>query len=123
MIAIENNRESVAAGKENAALNGLGNIRFLASDVARGLSALRPGDISHALLDPPREGCEPEALRGLIRIRPRRIVYVSCSPETLGRDLRTLADAGYRLEYCQPVDMFPHTAHIEVIAGLTIAEW
>jgi 23S rRNA (uracil1939-C5)-methyltransferase len=121
VVAIESNHESTRAGIENARLNGLANVRFVTSDVAHGLTALRRGDFGLALLDPPREGCDPEVLRSLIRVQPRRIAYVSCSPETLGRDLRVLADAGYRLEFCQPVDMFPHTAHIELVAGLVMA--
>jgi 23S rRNA (uracil1939-C5)-methyltransferase len=68
--------------------------------------------------DPPRAGFHPKALRSLLTLGPRRIVYVSCNPATLARDLGTLCGAGYRVTAVQPVDMFPHTSHIEVIVRI-----
>ncbi len=72
-----------------------------------------------AVLDPPRGGCEPGALDALIAQRPRRIVFVSCDPATLARDLRSLCSAGYRVERIQPVDMFPQTYHIETVVQIS----
>jgi 23S rRNA (uracil1939-C5)-methyltransferase len=69
-----------------------------------------------ALVDPPRSGCLPRALIELAGLGPRTIVYVSCDPSTLARDLRLLADHGYWLTTVQPVDMFPFTSHIECVA-------
>jgi 23S rRNA (uracil1939-C5)-methyltransferase len=70
-------------------------------------------------LDPPREGCPEWALRLIARkIRPERIIDVSCDPRSLGRDLATLTQSGYRVMEIQPIDMFPHTSHIESIALL-----
>ena len=79
-------------------------------------------DAAHVVLDPPRDGCDPAVLDELFgRLRPARAVYVSCNPETLARDLAAIAALGYRASPLQPVDMFPHTAHVETVAVLTPA--
>lgn len=69
-------------------------------------------------MDPPREGSTPQFLQSLARLSPRRVVYVSCNPETLARDLAQLTALGYRVQEITPVDMFPHTEHIEAIVSL-----
>ena len=81
--------------------------------ISRGVTA----DV--VVCDPPRAGFHPKALAALVTLAPARIVYVSCNPATLARDVGELARSGYRLEWVQPVDMFPHTPHIEVVAHLT----
>ena len=71
------------------------------------------------ILDPPRAGCESRALRALIELAPQRVVYVSCNPDTLARDLKILCQGPFHLERVQPVDMFPQTHHVESIATLS----
>jgi 23S rRNA (uracil1939-C5)-methyltransferase len=122
VLGIESNSASVQGARANARLNGLANAEFLAADVAAGLAGLRAGDWPAVLLDPPRSGCEPEVLDGLLRLRPRRLVYVSCSPDTLARDLKVLVKGGYLPRACQPVDMFPHSFHCECVVSLDRAD-
>jgi 23S rRNA (uracil1939-C5)-methyltransferase len=105
----------------NARLNGIDNCTFLSGEVRRVL----PDLIAHGIradvvvADPPRAGFHPKALRALLALAPGRIVYVSCNPATLARDVADLVRGGYRLDWVQPVDMFPHTSHIEAVARLT----
>jgi 23S rRNA (uracil1939-C5)-methyltransferase len=73
-------------------------------------------------MDPPRGGLEPEALRGVIRLRPARIIYVSCDPATLSRDLKALVASGYVLDSIAAFDMFPQTHHVETVAHLRFHE-
>ena len=75
------------------------------------------------VLDPPRKGCAPSLIQTVLKMAPQRIVYVSCDPATLARDLKLFAEGNgetsYRLEYVQPVDMFPQTMHVETVVLLT----
>jgi 23S rRNA (uracil1939-C5)-methyltransferase len=113
VIGIEENAGAVADARLNAA--GLANAEFIEGSVEAILPRLDRA-IDLAVLDPPRQGCKPEALTALIELAPRRIVYVSCDPATLARDASRLADSGYHLVEVQPVDMFPQTYHIESVA-------
>jgi 23S rRNA (uracil1939-C5)-methyltransferase len=70
------------------------------------------------VVDPPRKGCEESLLQTMLEMKPKRIVYVSCNPSTLARDLRILEDGGYKTVEVQPVDMFPHTGHVECCVSL-----
>jgi len=113
VIGIEEDAGAVADARLNAMK--LANVEFIEGSVEEFLPQL-DRRIDLAVLDPPRQGCKPEALAALIELAPRRIVYVSCDPATLARDARRLADGGYQLMEVQPVDMFPQTYHIETVA-------
>ncbi|HXY85417.1 MAG TPA: 23S rRNA (uracil(1939)-C(5))-methyltransferase RlmD [Gaiellaceae bacterium] len=118
---IEVSEESVACALENADLNGISNAAFFAGNVGQSLRELheRAGDPDLVVVDPPRAGLAGKALRRLGEIGAPRVVYVSCNPTTLAGDLKVLrADYGYELLRARPVDMFPHTPHIETVALL-----
>ena len=116
---IESSEESVACAVENAVRNGLANAAFFAGEVGADLAELRdrsgPPDV--VVVDPPRAGLAGKALRAIVRLEAPRLVYVSCNPTTLAGNARELcSDGGYRLVKAQPVDMFPHTPHVETVA-------
>lgn len=118
VLAVENNRESIQAAIKNAQRNRIGNARFVSADAAKSLQGQNANAFTVTLVDPPRSGCGPELLAQLIRLRPMRIVYVSCSPESLASDLAVLCKSDYKVIECQPVDMFPHTFHVETVVTL-----
>lgn len=121
VYAVEVNRQATLLAMRQASALGVANCHFRTGKVERILyrymaQGLRP-DL--AVLDPPRAGCRPEALQALALLRVPRLLYVSCSPPTLARDLRRLHDLGYQTTGVQPFDMFPQTYHIECTATLT----
>jgi 23S rRNA (uracil1939-C5)-methyltransferase len=121
---VEVSEESVACALENAELNGIANAAFFAGEVGASLEELRnragPPDL--VVVDPPRAGLSGKSLRRVGRLRAARLVYVSCNPTTLAGNLKELErEWGYRLERVRPVDMFPHTPHVESVALLTHA--
>jgi 23S rRNA (uracil1939-C5)-methyltransferase len=115
VIGIEEARSAVRDAEYNA--RDIDNVRFIQAKSEHVLPSL-DGRSDAVVLDPARVGCAPEVLRALLAARPARIVYVSCDPTTLARDLRTLVDGGYQLDEVQPLDMFPQTYHIECVATL-----
>jgi 23S rRNA (uracil1939-C5)-methyltransferase len=119
---VEVSEESVACALENADLNGITNAAFFAGNVGQALEELREraGAPDVVVVDPPRAGLAGKALRRVGRLGAPRLVYVSCNPTTLASDVKALAgEYGYRLERARPVDMFPHTPHIETVALLS----
>ncbi len=119
---VEVSEESVACALENADLNGIANAAFFAGEVGASLEELaaRAGPPDVAVVDPPRAGLSGKALRRLARLEADRVVYVSCNPTTLAGNVKELGkEWGYRLERVRPVDMFPHTPHVEAV-GLLI---
>lgn len=112
--------EAIEDARANAALNGITNAEFAVGAAEAVLPAWRRDGIvaDVIVVDPPRKGCDPLLLSTLAEMRPHRIVYVSCNPATLARDLRILEDSGYRTVEVQPVDMFPWTVHVEAVCLL-----
>jgi 23S rRNA (uracil1939-C5)-methyltransferase len=116
VIAIEESAAAVDDAMVNiAATPNAQYFKGKVEDVLPGIAT----DAGALILDPPRQGCHPQALQAVMKIAPTRIVYVSCDPSTLARDLRTLVDGGYDLRDVAPIDMFPQTYHIESVATLT----
>ena len=119
---VEVNEESVACAIENAELNGIANAAFFAGEVGRSLEELaeRAGPPDVVVVDPPRAGLSGKAVRRIGRLEPKRLVYVSCNPTTLAGNVKELArDWNLELQRVTPVDMFPHTPHVEAVALLT----
>jgi 23S rRNA (uracil1939-C5)-methyltransferase len=129
-IGIESSEIAVRDAERNAERNGITNARFWRGEA---LEVLRdrldlggrdasgsPGrpEIHAVLVDPPRAGLHPGVVGRLIQLGSPRLVYISCNPSTLGRDLALLCESRFALEWIQPVDMFPHTPHIECVAAL-----
>jgi 23S rRNA (uracil1939-C5)-methyltransferase len=119
VVGIEFVEAAVADATENAALNRAGNCRFEAGDAVHLIDEIgADGGADLIVLNPPRKGCEEKVLQSVAGIKPARIIYVSCSPETLSRDLDILSRLGYRTLEVHPVDMFPQTIHVEDVALL-----
>jgi 23S rRNA (uracil1939-C5)-methyltransferase len=120
---IEVVEQAVADAIENAGLNGIDNARFFAGDVRTALGPLveKSGSPDVVVVDPPRAGLSQKVARRILETGARRLVYVSCNPTTLAPNARQLVEGGYRLERVRPVDMFPHTPHIECVASLSRA--
>jgi 23S rRNA (uracil1939-C5)-methyltransferase len=116
VIGVEVIPEAVENARQNASLNRIGNCEFLVGKAEELAPTLPPADV--IVVDPPRKGCSKETLDAIVTIGPERLVYVSCDPSTLARDVAYLKEKGFRLEKVQPVDMFPHTNHIETIVLL-----
>jgi 23S rRNA (uracil1939-C5)-methyltransferase len=120
---LEISEEAVACAIENAELNGIANASFFAGNVGQTVEELREeaGEPDVVVVDPPRAGLAGKALRRTGALGAPRIVYVSCNPTTLASDLQVLRDEyGYDLERCRPVDMFPHTPHVESVSSLSL---
>lgn len=118
VIGVEIVEEAVVAARENARLNGLTNCEFIAGDVLKVLDDI-PERPDFIVLDPPRDGIHPKALERIIDYGVERMVYISCKPTSLARDLEMLIGRGYRVERMRCVDMFPNSVHVETVCMLT----
>lgn len=114
--------EAIEDAKKNAALNGIENVEFEAGEaevvIPKWYEEGNKADV--LVVDPPRKGCDEALLQTIISMKPKKVVYVSCNPATLARDLRILEDGGYKTVEVQPVDMFPHTTHCEAVAKIML---
>nr|WP_246120334.1 23S rRNA (uracil(1939)-C(5))-methyltransferase RlmD [Cohnella terricola] len=112
--------EAIEDARRNAAINEIANVEFAVGAAELVMPRWQAEGITPDVIvvDPPRKGCDPALISTMLELKPERIVYVSCNPSTLARDLRLLEDGGYRTVEVQPVDMFPHTGHVEVVCSL-----
>ncbi len=121
VIGVESVEESVKNARRNAELNSVTNCEFICGEVKKMLAKLVDDKEIPDLVvvDPPRAGLHKHVIKSLLSIRPAKIIYVSCNPSTLARDLKILCEDYYKLERVQPIDMFPHTYHIETLVKIT----
>ena len=117
VFGIDNVPEAIQDAKRNAERNKLTNLDFISGDVEKNIGHLEHPNV--VVLDPPRKGCEEVVLESVAYAKPDRIVYVSCDPVTLARDLARLEALGYKTREIQPIDMFPHTMHVESVSVLS----
>jgi len=123
VVGVDDLPSAVADAEQNAHLNRMTNTYFVAESAERFISHFRHPNPSRDLtviLDPPRAGCHPRVLQALTRIRPSRLIYVSCDPGTLSRDLKYLNQADFTIRSVQPVDLFPQTPHIETVVEMAL---
>ncbi len=121
VIGVELVGQAVEDAKMNAARNGIHNAEFLCMDAVKAASMLsdRGEKPDVIILDPPRKGCDAELIETVANMAPKRVVYVSCDPATLARDLKLFASKGYKPQTATPVDMFPRTSHVETVVLLS----
>ena len=120
VIGVELNKIAASDAVETARLNKIGNYRQIEARAEVGLDALRKRDVkpSAVILDPPRRGCEREVLAALCEMKPSELIYVSCNPATLSRDLSSLCSKGWKIWECLVLDLFPQTYHMESVVHL-----
>ena len=122
MYGIEIVEPAIKDANENAKANNIANAEFICGDAAVEMPALLKSGVKPdtVLLDPPRAGCDKKVLAAIAGVKPEKIVYVSCNPASLARDMSFLTENGYKAVKAQPVDMFPMTVHIETVALLIL---
>ncbi len=120
LIGVEVIPEAVENARENAKINGIENADFICADASVAAEKLKNENISPdvIILDPPRKGCDESLINTVCSMEPEKIVYISCDPATLARDLKIFKELGFTTDFVQPVDMFPRTAHVECAALL-----
>lgn len=120
VICVESNRDAVRDAKINASINGIENVEFYCADATDFIESAAQENIKIdvVLMDPPRAGSTVKFMKSVCSLAPERVVYVSCNPETLARDLSYFTKNGYKVKKIQPVDMFPHTNHVETVCLL-----
>ncbi|MBC7349150.1 MAG: 23S rRNA (uracil(1939)-C(5))-methyltransferase RlmD [Candidatus Aminicenantes bacterium] len=120
VVGVDWDPANIRTANENLAINKIGNVRFLESSVEAALPDISLGSYDLLVIDPPRAGLSPRSLKQIVGLKIPGLIYVSCNPATLARDLKVLTDSGYKISRLTPVDFFPHTGHLEVIAYLNL---
>jgi 23S rRNA (uracil1939-C5)-methyltransferase len=117
---IDDNEAGIITAKQNARRNGVGNCRFFAGDAAAKIEELlaQLSGVDLIVMNPPRKGLQPAALAAVLELRAPTMIYVSCDPASLARDLDKLVAAAYRVQAVQPFDMFPQTEQVETVVQL-----
>ena len=120
VIGVELNKDAIRDAITNAKRNDIHNVRFYNQDAGEFMveMAQKGEQADVVIMDPPRTGSDEAFLSSVVRLAPKRVVYVSCGPESLARDLKYLAKHGYRMKECTPVDMFPFTRHVETVCAM-----
>ena len=123
VIGVELNKNAVRDARENAKINGIKNTAFYAEDAGAFMDKISSSQnpeqkIDVVIMDPPRSGSTQQFIDSVVRLMPKRVVYVSCGPDTLARDLKLFVARGYKVSAIQPVDMFPRTEHVETVVLL-----
>lgn len=121
VVGIERSKAAIENARENATCNKITNAEFFVGDVSKVMAEQQLSSPDVVIVDPPRSGLEGDVPQQVLDLEAQKIVYVSCNPSTLARDVRFFVDHGYTLKIDQPVDMFPHTYHIENVALLSRA--
>lgn len=120
VVGVEVVADAICDAKRNAEINGVSNVEFLVGEAEKVIPELYAQGVKAdvVVVDPPRKGCDQLLLNTLVEMQPQRIVYVSCNPSTLARDLKYLTEHGFEAKEVQPVDMFPWTGHVEAVAWI-----
>ena len=115
---------AIKDAKENAKINAIGNSEFITGAAEDVIQTMLPGEGNRktpdvVVVDPPRKGCARSCIDAILTLSPERVVYVSCDPATLARDIKIFREGGYELMKATPVDMFPHSSHVETVVSLS----
>jgi len=120
-IGIEIVPQAIEDANLCAQINGIKNAEFICADASNATEILTERSLSPdvIIIDPPRKGCDAETLKTIIDLAPQKLIYVSCDPASLASDLKLLAENGFEIKECQPLDMFPRTPHAETVILMT----
>ncbi|GKX32120.1 putative RNA methyltransferase [Vallitalea longa] len=120
VMGVEIVPEAIEDARENAKINDIGNVEFFTGKAEEVIAEkYNEGIVADIIvIDPPRKGCDRELLDTIIKMQPKKVIYVSCDPATMARDVKILGEEGYEVEKIQPLDLFPQTVHVETVVGI-----
>ena len=124
VIGVELNRDAVRDAAQNAKINGIKNVQFYCNDAGAFMSRMADNGehVDVVFMDPPRSGSTEEFIQAVVKMKPEKVVYVSCGPDTLARDLAVFRKMGYEAKAAWGVDMFPGTSHVEVCCLISLVD-